>query len=154
KSEQYLAGKAVLPFPDHALRLPILVSSGNLTIKGTAVMVDDRPEETGSLSDKERPKREPPTIDLKATEVSTEPQAPASAEAPEPEPAPEPVSEPEPESAASAASAASSAASAQSAAPPPKPISPWIIAPVSGAVAAALVIGVGWMLGWPAIQPA
>ena len=30
------------------------------------------------------------------------------------------------------------------------PISPWVIAPVSGAVAAALVIGVGWMLGWPA----
>ncbi|MFG3596935.1 COG4223 family protein [Bradyrhizobium sp. RDI18] len=33
-------------------------------------------------------------------------------------------------------------------------MSPWVIAPVSGAVAAALVIGVGWMLGWPAIQPA
>jgi hypothetical protein len=33
------------------------------------------------------------------------------------------------------------------------PISPWVIAPVSGAVAAALVIGVGWMLGWPAVQP-
>ena len=29
-----------------------------------------------------------------------------------------------------------------------------MIAPVPGAVAAALVIGVGWMLGWPAIQPA
>jgi hypothetical protein len=29
-----------------------------------------------------------------------------------------------------------------------------VIAPFSGAVAAALVIGVGWMLGWPAIQPA
>lgn len=117
-------------------------------------MVDDRPEETGSLSDKERPRREPPTIDLKATEVSTEPQAPASAAEPEPEPAPEPVSEPEPEPEASAASAASSAASAESTAPPPRPISPWIIAPISGAVAAALVIGVGWMLGWPAIQAA
>ena len=33
-------------------------------------------------------------------------------------------------------------------------ISPWVIAPVSGAVAAALVIGVGWMLGWPPVQPA
>ena len=35
---------------------------------------------------------------------------------------------------------------------PEKPkaaISPWVIAPISGAVAAALVIGVGWMLGWP-----
>jgi hypothetical protein len=39
-------------------------------------------------------------------------------------------------------------------APAPRPVSPWIIAPVSGAVAAALVIGVGSMLGWPAVQPA
>ena len=29
-----------------------------------------------------------------------------------------------------------------------------MIAPISGAVAAALVITVGWMLGWPAIQQA
>jgi len=28
------------------------------------------------------------------------------------------------------------------------------VAPVAGAAAAALVIGVGWMLGWPAVQPA
>jgi len=39
-------------------------------------------------------------------------------------------------------------------APAARPVSPWIVAPVSGVVAAALVIGVGWMLGWPAIQPA
>jgi hypothetical protein len=38
-------------------------------------------------------------------------------------------------------------------APAARPVSPWIVAPVSGAVAAALVIGVGWMLGWPAVQP-
>jgi hypothetical protein len=37
--------------------------------------------------------------------------------------------------------------------PPSRPISPWIIAPFSGAAAAALVIGVGWMLGWPPVQP-
>ncbi|CAL74257.1 conserved hypothetical protein [Bradyrhizobium sp. ORS 278] len=37
--------------------------------------------------------------------------------------------------------------------PPPRPVSPWIIAPFSGAAAAALVIGVGWMLGWPPVQP-
>src|SRR6478609_3712759 len=97
-------------------------------------MVDDRPEENGSLPDQERPKRAPPTIDLEATEVSSAPPH-ASGDTPS-EPAPEepsapPVSE-----------------------PAPKPVSPWIIAPVSGAVAAALVIGVGWMLGWPAIQPA
>src|SRR5205085_5525962 len=35
---------------------------------------------------------------------------------------------------------------------PPQPISPWAIAPISGAVAASVVIGVGWMLGWPAVQ--
>ena len=34
-------------------------------------MVDDRPEDTGSLPDSERPKRAPPTIDLEATEVPT-----------------------------------------------------------------------------------
>ena len=38
------------------------------------------------------------------------------------------------------------------AAPPSKPISPWVIAPFSGAVAAALVIAVGWMLGWPKVD--
>ena len=34
-------------------------------------MADDRPEDTGSLPDSDRPKRAPPTIDLKATEVSS-----------------------------------------------------------------------------------
>jgi len=38
--------------------------------------------------------------------------------------------------------------------PAARPVSPWIVAPVSGAAAAALVIGVGWMLGWPPVQPA
>jgi hypothetical protein len=47
----------------------------------------------------------------------------------------------------------------ESVAPPMSPaaggrkgISPWVIAPFSGAVAAALVIGVGSMLGWPPVQ--
>jgi hypothetical protein len=109
-------------------------------------MVDDRPEDTGSLPDSGRPKREPPTIDLEATEVSSETKGPAevspaeaSSEAPS-EPSPEPPPE------------APSVSPVD--APAPRPVSPWIIAPVSGAVAAALVIGVGSMLGWPAIQPA
>jgi len=109
-------------------------------------MVDDRPEDTGSLPDSGRPKREPPTIDLEATEVSSETKSPAevspaeaSSEAPS-EPSPEPPPE------------APSVSPVD--APAPRPVSPWIIAPVSGAVAAALVIGVGSMLGWPAIQPA
>ncbi len=102
-------------------------------------MVDDRPEDTGSPPDSARPRREPPTIDLAATEVSSETH-PSAADATV-EPAPE-------------------AASAPPDSPPisarvrPAPVSPWIVAPVSGAVAAALVIGVGWMLGWPAVQPA
>jgi hypothetical protein len=100
-------------------------------------MVDDRPEDTGSLPDSGRPKREPPTIDLEATEVSSETKGAAEAS---PEPSPEPTPEAPPVSPVDA--------------PAAPPVSPWIIAPVSGAVAAALVIGVGWMLGWPAIQPA
>jgi hypothetical protein len=96
-------------------------------------MVDDRPETTGSLPDSDRPKREPPTIDLEATEVTSE-AAPAG-DAAQSESSPEaPSASPDPA--------------------PSAPVSPWIVAPVSGAVAAALVIGVGWMLGWPAIQPA
>src|SRR4051812_7367674 len=95
-------------------------------------MVEDRPETTGSPPDSERPKREPPTIDLKATEVTGE-TAPASD---------------------AAAAETPSAADAASASPTAAQVSPWIVAPISGAVAAALVIGVGWMLGWPAIPPA
>ena len=95
-------------------------------------MVEDRPEDTGSPPDSDRPKRAPPTIDLEASEVTTE-AAPASDATP-PEAAAETAASPD--------------------VPPPAPVSPWVVAPVSGAVAAALVIGVGWMLGWPTIQPA
>ena len=104
-------------------------------------MVDDRPEDTGSLPDSGRPKREPPTIELEATEVSSETKSAA-------ETSPEPVAEAAPEV------AKASVEESPVEAPPSRPVSPWIIAPVSGAAAAALVIGVGWMLGWPAIQPA
>ena len=99
-------------------------------------MVDDRPENQGSPPESERPKREPPTIDLEASEVKSETasaSAAASAEAAAEAPSEPPLSQP---------------------LPAPAPVSPWIVAPVSGAVAAALVIGVGWMLGWPAVQPA
>jgi hypothetical protein len=109
------------------------------------VMVDDRPEDTGSLPDSGRPKREPPTIDLEATEVSSETKSAAGASS---EATPEPVAEPTPEA------AKASVEESPVAGTPSRPVSPWIVAPVSGAVAAALVIGVGWMLGWPAIQPA
>lgn len=117
-------------------------------------MADDKPEDAGLAPDPGRAKRTPPTIDLEATEVSTQPQQVAG----EPEPSEhvaqeqarveEPGSEelkaePQPESAEQQASAA---------APVSAPISPWVVAPFSGAVAAAVVIAVGWMLGWPAVQ--
>jgi hypothetical protein len=108
-------------------------------------MVDDRPEDTGSLPDSSRPKREPPTIELEANEISSETQSAAAASS---EAAPEPVAEPTPEA------AKASVEESPVAAPPSRPVSPWIVAPFSGAAAAALVIGVGWMLGWPAVQPA
>src|SRR3954463_6649009 len=108
-------------------------------------MVDDRPEDTGSLPDSGRPKREPPTIDLEATEVSSETKSAAGASS---EATPEPVAEPTPEAAKASVEEPPVAGTSY------RPISPWIVAPVSGAVAAALVIGVGWILGWPAGQPA
>jgi hypothetical protein len=108
-------------------------------------MVDNAPEEAGPAPDPGRAKRAPPTIDLEATEVSTQPQPVADEAWPEPQPEPEqertdqegpqPPPETEPEPARAAA-----------------PISPWVIGPFSGAAAAALVIAVGWMLGWPAVQ--
>jgi len=91
-------------------------------------MVDDRPEDTQLPPDSGRAKRAPPTIDLEATEVTDEIRN-AGDDAP-------------PERIAEVTSTAISSA-----------ISPWVVAPVSGAVAAALVIGVGWILGWPAVPP-
>ncbi|MBI5263882.1 MAG: hypothetical protein HY852_18900 [Bradyrhizobium sp.] len=103
-------------------------------------MVDDTPEDSGPAPDAGRPKRTPPTIDLEAAEVSTAPQAPTGEANSEPKPAPEPAKpEAGPERAQDTASISPS-------------ISPWVIAPFSGAVAASVVIAVGWMLGWPAVQ--
>ena len=113
-------------------------------------MADDKPEDAGLAPESGRAKRTPPTIDLEATEVSTQPQDVAGE--PEAEQAKseeasveeakfkEAKAEPEPERAEAQAAAA------------PAAVSPWVIAPFSGAVAAAVVIGVGWMLGWPAVQ--
>ncbi|MDA9422409.1 MULTISPECIES: COG4223 family protein [Bradyrhizobium] len=118
-------------------------------------MADDKPEDAGLAPDTGRAKRTPPTIDLEATEVSTqaqqvagEPEASEQAaqeQARFEEPGSEEIkAEPQSGSAEERASAA--------AAPVSAPISPWVIAPFSGAVAAAVVIAVGWMLGWPAVQ--
>ena len=125
-------------------------------------MADDKPEDAGLAPESGRAKRTPPTIDLEATEISTQPQSTAAAE-PELQPMPEQATpeqaaveeskfeeakfeeaRPDPEPAHAEAAVASAPASA--------PVSPWVIAPFSGAVAAAIVIAVGWMLGWPAVQ--
>jgi hypothetical protein len=98
-------------------------------------MADDELKDAGG-PESSRPKREPPTIDLDASEVSGETRAAAEAKAEAASEARmETVSEPE-----------------RASAMPSKPVSPWAIAPFSGAVAAALVIAVGWMLGWPPVQ--
>jgi len=123
-------------------------------------MAEDRPEDTAELPDSGRARRAPPTIDLEATEVSDRPreaagQSPSTAEADAPkpeEPAPEEPSAPQDGDTEQAEPGLGTQESGQR--PPPRPISPWVIAPFSGAVAAALVIGVGWMLGWPAVEPA
>lgn len=113
-------------------------------------MADDKPEDAGLAPDTGRAKRTPPTIDLQATEVSTQPQE--AAVEPEAQPAPEHA---EPEQAKSDPVDAEPERIEPQAGVAPDPvssISPWVIAPFSGAVAAAIVIAVGWMLGWPAVQ--
>ena len=94
-------------------------------------MVDEITDDNEASPDLGRAKRAPPTIDLQASEISGETRH-VSGDAPPEHPPHEPVAE--------EITAAGS-----------PPISPWIVAPVSGLVAAALVIGVAWMLGWPAV---
>ena len=98
-------------------------------------MVDDRPEATGPAPEPGRARREPPTIDLEATEVSAATQAAAAS----PEPEPEPELELKPEPAAPRASTGAMSAA--------------LIAAFSGASAAALVLGAAWFAGWPAPPP-
>jgi hypothetical protein len=84
-------------------------------------MVDDRPEDMEPSPDSGRAKRAPPTIDLEATEISGETQNAGTGDQPR-------RSFPWPSRAA---------------------MSSAVVAAVSGAGAAALVIGVAWFLGWP-----
>ena len=125
-------------------------------------MADDKPEDTGLAPESGRAKRTPPTIDLEATEVSTQPQGVPG------EPDTQSAAEPASSEHAAAEDAESEAAKAETtkteateaepqreeaqAAATSAAISPWVIAPFSGAAAAAVVIAVGWMLGWPAVQ--
>jgi hypothetical protein len=106
-------------------------------------MVDDRPEDIGPSPDLGRAKRPPPTIDLEASEVSSGPRN--AGDNTQPEHVSQKPSSQEP----SAREPSSQQPSSQQ--PPAAAISAWVVAAVSGAVAASLVIGVGWILGWPAI---
>jgi len=125
-------------------------------------MADDKPEDAGLAPESGRAKRTPPTIDLEATEVSTQPQDVAG----------EPEAQPSTEQANAEQAGAEDAevetakvetAKVETAKAEPEhgeaqaavasgAISPWVIAPFSGAAAAAVVIAVGWALGWPAVQ--
>ena len=84
-------------------------------------MSEDRPEDIESPADSGRAKRPPPTIDLEATEVSGETRSAGAGAKPK-------RSFPRPSAAA---------------------VSAAIIAAVTGAGAAALVMAVAFLLGWP-----
>lgn len=120
-------------------------------------MADDKPEDAGLAPESGRAKRTPPTIDLEATEVSTQPEDLAG------EPEAQPLAEQANSEQPGAEDAKVETAKVETAKPEPEhteakgavasgAISPWVIAPFSGAVAAAVVIAVGWVLGWPAVQ--
>jgi len=89
-------------------------------------MVEDTPEAIEPSADSGRAKRAPPTIDLKAVEVTDETPSASPGESAEPEP------------------------------PPPRPsrgISAGVIGALSGASTAALVLAAAWFAGWPATTP-
>src|SRR5260221_1211455 len=94
-------------------------------------MVDDNHEDATPSPDSGRARRTPPTIELEPSEVSGETRNAGEDVQPPDGTQPEPTSR-----------------------EPAPAISPWVIAAMSGAVAASLVICVGWMLGWPAVLPA
>jgi len=118
-------------------------------------MVDDSPEDTAPSPDAARPKRAPPTIELEASEVSGETRSAGGGEPPGSGSGTGPGSGsgtgPGSGSGAGPESVPGQAPPAPVSERPSAPVSPWVIAVLSGAVAASLVIGVGWMLGWPAV---
>ena len=113
-------------------------------------MVDDTAEQQAPAGDSGRSRRPPPTIDLQATDVSEQkaPEAPvteAEASAAEAE---TPSSETEPSETPAEAQPQPEAAPERAAAATNRSVSPWIVAPLSGAVAAAAVVALGFAMGW------
>jgi hypothetical protein len=101
-------------------------------------MADDVLQDAAPAPDAGKAKREPPTIDLEATKVSEKTSENATAEAPTPEPEAQ-SGTPKPAESASQETGSRRA-------------SPWLVAPLSGLAAAAVVLAVGSYLGWPAVQ--
>ncbi|MBV9457042.1 MAG: hypothetical protein JO141_05945 [Bradyrhizobium sp.] len=109
-------------------------------------MADDVLQDAAPAPDAGKAKREPPTIDLEATQIS------------------EKVSEKASETPASDSKAEASRPETEARSEPPKQAesaqrepesrraSPWLVAPLSGLVAAAVVLAVGAFLGWPETQ--
>jgi hypothetical protein len=124
-------------------------------------MADNRPEDIESSADLGRPKREPPTIELEATEVTGEADTKASGK-------PAAGVGEQPTAEASSAAAAPETAEPEAAVDPmpgeaPRgagPGRPWIasilVSAIAGSVAAGLVVTILWLSGWPgeAVSPA
>jgi hypothetical protein len=106
-------------------------------------MADDVLQDAAPAPDAGKAKREPPTIDLEATQVSEKASEKASQTASQTEAA-EPA-RPDQE-------AKSEPPTQAAPAPGPRRASPWLVAPLSGLVAAAVVLAVGSFIGWPEVQ--
>jgi hypothetical protein len=125
-------------------------------------MVDDTTEQQAPAGESGRNRRPPPTIDLQATEVSEQKAPDAAATEAETSTVPG-----EPGSAAPSSETQSSSSSETPAEAQPQPEaapaqagptrnrsgSPWIVAPLSGAVAAAAVVAIGFAMGWVPTEP-
>ena len=110
-------------------------------------MADDVLEDAGPSPDAGKVKREPPTIDLEATKVSEAAKASDKACDKASDKPAETPSAPQPETPAEP-----SRDSVKSAPGSSRPISPWLTAPISGVIGAAIVIAVGWLAGWSTQQ--
>jgi hypothetical protein len=104
-------------------------------------MVDDKPEATGLPPDLSRPKRAPPTIDLEATEIPSEPADTAASAS-------------DPTDGGATDSASTNNATAVDQEPPRPPArSSWlptaIVAALVGALATCGIIGAAVLAGWP-----
>jgi hypothetical protein len=119
-------------------------------------MADDVLEESGPAQEAGKVKREPPTIDLEATKIAETGAAPKATDAGAPETKTPETKAPEakPAEARSKAEPRREPKSDSGTAIPSRSrsASPWVVAPISGVVAAALVVAAGYVLGWPAVQ--